>query len=178
LAAATATILAAEIAHRNNPAAVALEEAEGIPVGGTVLNIVEARHIATVRPQTGLAALREETPLPTAKLVPDNSLAVKAAILPAIAVAALASATELAAGWARVTGSAAGGQTALEAATSRGVAAETETHLEEVPGVLGDTTDPARVPTAAAVPRAWAPEVEAPGAEVDAAAVVGADSGL
>src|SRR6267142_2684496 len=37
-----------------------------------------------------------------------------------------------------------GGQIALEAGTSRAVAQATEMHSEEVPGVLGDTTDPAR----------------------------------
>jgi hypothetical protein len=58
----------------------------------------------------------------------------------------------------------------LEAGTSPGVEEETETHSEEVPGVLADTTDPARVPTAAAVPPAWDPE-----AEVGVVAVAGAD---
>jgi len=47
-------------------------------------NIAAARHIATVRPQTGLAAQREATRLLTVRLVPGNSLAVKAAIWQAI----------------------------------------------------------------------------------------------
>jgi len=99
-------------------------------------------------------------------------LAARAAILPAIVVARV-SATELAVGWAGVTGSTMGGQTALEAGTSRGAAQATEMHSEEGPGVPGDTTDPARARTAAAVPPAWDPEVEASAAAVDVAAVAG-----
>jgi hypothetical protein len=82
-----------ETAHRNNPAVVASEEAAGIPVGSTIRNIVVARHIGTVRPQTGLAALHEATRLLTVRLVLDNSLAVRAAICPAIAVEVVDSAT-------------------------------------------------------------------------------------
>ena len=62
----------------------------------------------------------------------------------------------------------------MEAETSRGVAEETETHSEEVPEVLGDTTDPARVPTAAAALPVWDREVEACEAGADAAVVAGA----
>jgi len=80
--------------------------------------------------------------------------------------------TELAVGWAGVTGSAVGGQTALEGGTSPGVEEETETHSEEAPGVLADTTGPARVPTATAALPAWDPEVE-----VGVAAVAGAGEG-
>lgn len=54
------------------------------------------------------------------------------------------------------------------------MAAGTETHSEEVPGVLGDTTVPARVPTATAVLLVWDREVEGFGAEVGAAGVAGA----
>ena len=82
--AATATILGVGTAHRNNPVAVALEQAVETPVGGTIRNIAAARHIATVLPQTGLAAQREATRLLTVRLVPGNSLAVKAAIWQAI----------------------------------------------------------------------------------------------
>jgi len=71
-------------AHRNNPVAVTLEQAVETPVGGTIRNIAAARHIATVRRQTGLAAQREATRLLTVRLVPGNSLAVKAAIWQAI----------------------------------------------------------------------------------------------
>ena len=52
---------------------------------------------------------------------------------------------------------------------------ETETHSAEVPEVLGDTTDRARVPTATAVLPAWDREVEASVAEVDVGVVAGAD---
>jgi hypothetical protein len=142
-----------------------------MPAGNTIHNIVAERHIVTVRPQTGLAALHEGTPLLTARLALDNNLAARAAILPAV-VPAPAPATELAVGWAGVTDSAVGGRTALEAETSPGVAEETETHSEEVPGALADTTDPARVPIAAAAPPAWDPE-----AEVGVVAVAGADEG-
>jgi Protein of unknown function (DUF2950) len=149
-------------------------EAVEMPAGNTIHNIVAERHIVTVRPQTGLAARHEVTPWLTARLALDNNSAARAAILPAI-VPALASATELAVGWAGVIGSAVGGQTALEAETSPGVEEETETHSEEVPGVLADTTDPARVPTAAAAPPAWDPEGEGSEAEVGVVAVAGAD---
>ena len=70
-----------------------------------------------------------------------------------------------------------GGQTALEAGTSPGVEEETETHLEEAPGVLADTTGPARVPTATAALPAWDPEGEGPEVEVGVAGVAGADEG-
>jgi hypothetical protein len=130
----------------------------------------------TVRPQTGLVALHEATRLLTARQEPDNNLAARAAILPAIAVARV-SATELAVGWAGVTGSTVAGQTALEAGTSLGVEEETETHLEEAPEVLADTTGPARVPTATAALPAWDPEGEGPEVEVGVAAVAGADEG-
>ena len=107
-----------------------------------------------------------------ARLAPDNSLADRVAMLPAI-VAALASATEQAADWVGVTGSTVGDQTALEAGTSAGVAEETETHSAEVPEVLGDSTDRARVPAATAVPPAWDPEVEASEGDVAVAAGAG-----
>lgn len=123
-------------------------------------------------PRTGLAALREGTPSLTVRPVPDNNWDGRAAIWPAIEPA---SATGPAVDWAPVTGPAEGGQTVLEAGTSRGVAEETETHSAEVPEVLGDTTDRARVPAATAVPPAWEREVEAPEAGVDVAAAVGGD---
>jgi len=66
------------------------------------------------------------------------------------------------------------GQTALAAGTSRAVVEETETRSEEVQGVLVDTTDPARVPTAAAVLQAWGREAEASAVEVVGA--VGGDN--
>src|SRR2546429_6965581 len=75
-----------ETAHRNNPAVMALEEAVGMPVGSTIRNIGAEHRIATARPQTGLAALREATPWPTVRLVLDNSLAARAATCPAIAL--------------------------------------------------------------------------------------------
>ena len=79
-----AKILVVEIARRNFPVAVAIgaglatEEtlADGAgetQAGSTILNIGVARHIATERQQTDLAALRVATPLRIAKLVPDNS---------------------------------------------------------------------------------------------------------
>ena len=55
------------------------------------------------------------------------------------------------------------------------MAEETETHLEEVLEALVDTTDRARVPTAAAVPPAWDRGVEALEGEVGVAEVAGAD---
>lgn len=118
-------------------------------------------------------ALRGATPLRIAKLVPGNSSAVKAAICLAIGQVP-ASATGPVVGWARATDSEEAGQTALEDGTSPEAAEVTETHSEEVPGVLGDTTDPARVPTATAVPPAWDHEVEAFKAEVGVVVVAGA----
>lgn len=174
-----------ETVHRNSPIAAAIgadwavataatlaEEAGATELGSTIPNIAAARHIATVLPRTGLAALRAGTPSLTVRPVPDNNWDGRAAIWPAIGVA-LASATGPAVDWARGTVPAEGGQTALEAGTSRGVAGETETHSAEVPEVLGDTTDRAPVPTATAVPPAWDPEAEA--SEGDVAAVAGAD---
>src|SRR5437899_11118451 len=61
-------------------------EAVGMPVGSTIRNIGAEHRIATARPQTGLAALREATPWPTVRLVLDNSLAARAATCPAIAL--------------------------------------------------------------------------------------------
>lgn len=145
------------------------EGAAETQAGSTIHNIAAARHTATEQQQTGLAALRGATPLRIAKLVQGNSSAAKAAICPAIGQVP-ASVTGPVVRSARVTDSVEAGQTALEAETSHGVAEGTETHSEEVPGVLGDTTDPARVPTAIAAPPAWDREAEA-----DAAVVAGAD---
>ena len=59
---------------------------------------------------------------------------------------------------------------------SLSAAAETGMPLEEVPGVLRDTTDRARVPAATAALPAWDLEVEVPVVAVVAeAAVAGAD---
>lgn len=151
-------------------AATLAEEAGATQPGSTILNIAAARHIATVLPRTGLAALREGTRSLTVRPAPDNNWDGRAAIWPAIEPAP-ASATGLVADWV-VTGPAAG-QTALEAGTSRGVAEETETHSAEVPEVLADTTDRAPVPTAAEAPPARDPGAEA--SEGDGAAVAGAD---
>src|SRR5215467_7139540 len=145
-----------------------------MPAGSTIHSIVAARHTVTARPQTGLAVLLEATPWPIVKLALDNSWAGRVAILPAI-VAEPASATEPETDWAAGTGSAVGGQTALEGGTSRAVAEETETHSEVAPGVLADTTDPAPAPTAAVAPPAWDPAGEGPEAEAGVAAVAGAD---
>lgn len=174
-----------ETGHRNYPIAAAIgadcavataatlaEEAGATQPGSTIPNIAAARPIATVLPRTGLAAMREGTPSLTVRPAPGNNWDGRAAIWPAIE-AAPAPATGPAVDWARVTGPAAGGQTALEAGTSRGAAEETETHSAEVPEVLGDTTDRARVPAATAVPPAWDREAEAPEAGVDVAAVGG-----
>lgn len=170
MAAATETILEVEIAHRNNPAVVVLEEAEGIPVGDTIHNTGEAHHIATVRPQTGLAALLEATLLPTVRLAPDNSLAVRAAICPAIELEAAGSATGQAGDLERAIGQEAEELIALEAGISRAAVAETEMPSAEVLGVPKATTDRAHEPAAIAVLPAWALEVE----EVVLAVVVAA----
>ena len=175
LAAATETISEAETAHRNNPAVVALEEAEEIPVGSTIRNIVGARPIATVRPQTGLAALREVTPLLTVRLVPDNSLAVRAAICPAIALQATGSAI----GQVEELGRAIEQEVeriASEAGISHAAAVETEMPSAEVPEVPRVTTDRAHEPAAIAVLPAWALEV-AEAVSAAAVAVVGAGDG-
>ena len=63
----------------------------------------------------------------------------------------------------------------MEDGTSRGAAQATEMHSEEVREVLAVTTDPARAPTAAAVPPAWDLEAVEPAAAVDVAAVAGGD---
>ena len=159
-------------------AATLAEEAGETQPGDTILNIAAARHIATVPLRTGLAAVREGTPLLTVRPAPDSNWDARAALWPAIE-AARASATGPVVDWARVTGPPDGDQTALEAVTSRGAAEETETPSAEVPEVLGDTTDRAREPTATAVPPAWDPEVEASEGhaegEGDVAAEAGAD---
>lgn len=160
LAVATETISEAETAHRNSPAVAALEEAEEIPVGSTIRNIVGARHIATVRPQTGLAALREATPLLTVRLVPDNRLAGRAAISPAIPpdVAGLGT------GQMEDLGPAiepeAEERIASGAGISRVAVAETEMPSAEVPGAPKATTDRAHEPAAIAVLPACDLEVE------------------
>lgn len=153
------------------------EEVAETPVGSTILNIGAAHPIATAGLQTGLAELREVILLRIARRVPGNSLAARAEIWPAIGQAP-ASATAPVVGSAPVTGRAQGQRdlTALEAVTSHGVAEEIETHSAEAPEVLGDTTDPAHVPTAAAGPPAWDPgAVEVSEAGADVVAVGGAD---
>ena len=134
------------------------EEVAETPVGSTIRNIVAAHHIATAGLQTGLVELLEVIPLPIVRLMPDNNLAVRAEIWPAIGRAP-ASATAPEVDSALVTGRAQGqgGLTALEAETSHEAAEETETHSAEAPEVLADTTDPVPVPTATAVPPAWDP---------------------
>lgn len=151
-------------------AAILPEEAAETQPGSTIPNIAAARPIATVLPRTGLVALREGTPLPAVRLAPGNNWDGRVALSRAIEPV---SATGPVADWARVTAPAEAGQTALEAGILRGGAEATETHSAEVPEVLGDSTDRARVPTATAVPPAWDPEVEA--SEAGAAAVAGED---
>lgn len=63
----------------------------------------------------------------------------------------------------------------MEDGTSRGAAQATGMHSEEVREVLAVTTDPARAPTATAVPPAWDPEVVVSVAAVDVAVVAGGD---
>lgn len=65
----------------------------------------------------------------------------------------------------------------MEAGTSPEVAEETATHSEGVPEVRGDTTGPARVRIAVAVPPAWDPAVGVD-VPVDGVAVAGADKQL
>lgn len=162
LAAATATISEAETAHRNNPAVVALEEAEEIPVGSTIRNIVGARPIATVRPQTGLAALREATPLLTVRLVPDNSLAGRAAIFPAVAQEVGGLGIGQVEDLGRAIGRGVEERIASEAGISRVAVAETEMPSAEVLGAPKATTDRAHEPAAIAVlPACDLKEVEA-----------------
>ncbi len=55
--------------------------------GGTTLNIAEVRLTATAQPRTGLAAPRVVIRLPTVSQAPVNSLAARAALLPATAEA-------------------------------------------------------------------------------------------
>ena len=161
MAAVIATILGAETAHHNNPAAVALEEGGEIPVGSTIRNIVEARHIATVGPQTDLAALREATLLPTARQARDNSLAVRTATCPAIALQVVG----LAIGQAAELGQAIEREVEERIASGTGISrvavAETEMPSAEAPGVPKATTDRAHEPAAIAVLRACDLEVEA-----------------
>lgn len=168
-AAATATTLVAETAHRNNRAAAALEEDGEIPVGGTTHNIVGGRHIAIVRPLTGLAALHEATPLLTVRLVLDNSLAVKEAICPAIVLQVAGSATVPAADLELAIEQGAEERIASEAGISRAAVAETEMPSGEVPGVRKATTDRAHEPVAIAVLPAW--DLEAAVASVVGAGV-------
>lgn len=161
LVAATETISEAETAHRNNPAVVALEEAEEIPVGSTIRNIVGARHIATVRPQTGLAALREVTPLLTVRLVPDNRLAGRAAIFPAISQDVVGLGIGQVEDWGRAIEPEVEERIASEAGISRVAVAETEMPSAEVLGAPKATTDRAHEPAAIAVLPACDLEVEA-----------------
>jgi hypothetical protein len=161
LAAATATILEVETAHRNNPGVVALQEAVEILVGSTIPNIVEARHIATVQQQTGLAAPREATLLPTVRQVPDNSLAVRAAISPVAVPEVVGLATGQAEELERAIERGVEERTASEAGISRAAVAETEMPSGEVLGVLKATTDRAHAPAAIAALPACDLEVEA-----------------
>jgi hypothetical protein len=80
LAAATATTLEAETAHRSNRVA-----GVEVPIGSTIRNIAAARRIGTEPPRTGSAAQRVETPCPIVKPMHGNRLAGRAAIYPAIA---------------------------------------------------------------------------------------------
>ncbi len=151
-----------------------------MPVGSTIRNIGAEHRIATARPQTGLAALREATPWPTVRLVLDNSLAARAATCPAIAlveevVVVVASATGPAAESAGVIERGLEERIALAAGISRVAVAETGMPSEEVPGVPGATTDRAHAPAAAAAPPAWDPEAEAPVAVAVVAVGDGAD---
>jgi hypothetical protein len=137
-------------------ATLAGETAEEMPVGSTILNIAVALPIGTELLPTGSAALREEIPCPIARQGPGNRLAGRAAIYPAIALWA-----ELA----RAIGLAGEERTAQEAVISLAVAPETGMPLEEVPGVLRDTTDRARVPAVTAALPAWDLEVAVAGAD-------------
>jgi len=173
LVAATATILGVETVHHNNPAAVAWGEAAGMAVGSTIRNIVAEHRIATARPQTGLVALREATPLPTVKRVLDNSLAVRAALCQVTALEVVVdSATGPVAESVRAIEQVVEEQIASEAGISRVEAAETEMPSEEVPGVPGATTDRAHAPAAVAAPPAWDREAEAAALVVAAEAAV------
>lgn len=174
--AATETISEAETAHHNNPAAVALEEDGEIPVGSTIHNIVEAPHIATVRLRTGLAALHEATLLPTVRLAPDNSLAVRAVICPAIALQATGSAIGQVEELGRAIEREVEERIASGVGISRVAAAETEMPSAEVPEVPRVTTDRAHEPAAIAVLPAWDLEVEE-AVSAAAVAVVGAGDG-
>ena len=150
MAAATATILGVETAHRNNPGVVALEEAVEIPVGSTIPNIAEARHIATAQQQIGLAARREATLLPTVRQVPDNRLAVRAAISPVVVPEVVGLATGQAAELERAIERGVEERIASEAGICRVAVAETEMPSGEVLGVPRATTDRAHAPAAIA----------------------------
>jgi hypothetical protein len=95
-----------------------------------------------------------ETLYPTARLVPGNKLADRAAIWLAIAPVVLASATERVMELLPAIDPEA--QTASEAEMFRALAGETGMPSEEVPGVPRVTTDRAHAPAAAVAPPAWA----------------------
>lgn len=177
MAAATETISEAETAHRNNPAVVALEEAEGIPVGDTIHNIGEARHIATALPRTGLAALREATLLPTVRQARDNSLAARAATCPAIALQVVGLAIGQAAELGQAIEREVEERIASEAGISRVAAAETGMPSGVVLGVPVVTTDQAHALAAIVVLPACALEVEEAVSAV-VVAVVAAEVGV
>jgi hypothetical protein len=82
MATATATTLVTEIARRNSRAAGA--EAAEIPAGSTIRNIEAALRMGTEVPRTSLAVPHVETHSPTVRRMPDNRLADREEICPAI----------------------------------------------------------------------------------------------
>ena len=119
-----------------------------------------------VLPLTGLEARPAAIPSRTAKPVPGNRLAVRAAICRAIVLAAATepevpvSVTGPAVEWEAAIGPVED-RTASEAATFRAAAEEIVTHSAAARGVRRDTTDRARARAAAAARPAWALEAEA-----------------
>jgi Protein of unknown function (DUF2950) len=130
--------------------------------GSTIRHIAVAPRIGTAPLRTGTAVRHAVTLWPTAKLAPGKVSAGRAAICPALGVAAMASAGL---GEPPALATVLAEAERQEVGTSR-VAAPTGVPLEGVPE---DSADRARAPAAAAVPPAWEAEAAA------VAAVGGAD---
>lgn len=164
--------------HNNPPAEPAIggmqvtaprsnQRAEAAIDGSTILNIAEVRLTGTGQPRTGLGVPRAVIRFPTVRQALVNSLAARAALLPATreveperatgpAAADLATAQVVAGS---ATGAVQEERIASETRISREAVVETGMPLAEVPG---DTTERARETTAVVVPPACRPgEAEA-----------------
>ena len=160
--------MAGEIAYRR------FHPAPEVPTGVTIPNTAVALRIATEPLLTDSVARPAETLLRIAKPGPGNSLVNKEVTWSAIeagAVLAVMLVVELVQAIAPI----AEERIALEHGMSRAAAVETETRLEEVPGVPADTTVRARVQVAVVVPPQAAEASAVVAGEASEVAAVAAD---